>query len=137
VFATGYLIRFPFLPDDALPGQPGRPELFRNVFHPDRDDLAVIGLIQPDSGQFCLVHWQAVMLAAFLELRRADPAAARRYLVDNRSRVGERSQGGVELVDSTRHYVEVEHADYVRVLQREIRDLERRLTRVRRPAPAG
>jgi glycine/D-amino acid oxidase-like deaminating enzyme len=34
VFATGYLIRFPFLPDDALPGEPGRPELFRNVFHP-------------------------------------------------------------------------------------------------------
>jgi thioredoxin reductase len=137
VFATGYLIRFPFLPDDALPGQPGRPELFRNVFHPDRDDLAVIGLIQPDSGQFCLVHWQAVMLATFLTLRRADPAAARRYLGDNRRRVGERSQGGIELIDSTRHYVEVEHADYVRVLQREIRDLERRLARVRRRVPAG
>jgi hypothetical protein len=30
----------------------------------------VIGLIQPDSGQFCLVHWQAVMLATFLALRR-------------------------------------------------------------------
>jgi cation diffusion facilitator CzcD-associated flavoprotein CzcO len=137
VFATGYLIRFPFLPDDALPGEPGRPELFRNVFHPDRDDLAVIGLIQPDSGQFCLVHWQAVMLATFLALRRADPAEARRYLEDNRDRVGERSQGGVDLVDSTRHHVEVEHADYIRVLQREIRELERRLTRVRRPVPAG
>jgi cation diffusion facilitator CzcD-associated flavoprotein CzcO len=137
VFATGYLIRFPFLPDDALPGEPGRPELFRNVFHPDRDDLAVIGLIQPDSGQFCLVHWQAVMLATFLALRQADPAAARRYLDDNRDRVRERSQGGVELVDSTRHYVEVEHADYVRVLQREIRDLERRLTHVRRPVPVS
>jgi cation diffusion facilitator CzcD-associated flavoprotein CzcO len=137
VLATGYLIRFPFLPDGAFPGEPGRPELFRNVFHPDRDDLAVIGLIQPDSGQFCLVHWQAVMLATFLALRRADPAAARGYLDDNRDRVGERSQGGVDLVDSTRHYVEVEHADYIRVLQREVRELERRLARVRRPVPAG
>jgi hypothetical protein len=31
----------------------------------------------------------------------------------------------------------VEHADYVRGLQREIRDLERRLARVRRRVPAG
>jgi hypothetical protein len=83
------------------------------------------------------VHWQAVMLATFLALRRADPAAARGYLDDNRDRVGERSQGGVDLVDSTRHYVEVEHADYIRVLQREVRELERRLARVRRPVPAG
>jgi hypothetical protein len=137
VFATGYLIRFPFLPDGALPGEPGRPELLRNVFHPDRDDLAVVGLIQPDSGQFCLVHWQAVMLATFLALRRADPQAARGYLADNRERLAERSQGGIELIDSTRHYVEVEHADYIRVLQREIRDLERRLVSGRVPATLG
>jgi hypothetical protein len=130
VFATGYLIRFPFLPDDALPGEAGRPELYRNVFTPDRDDLFVIGLIQPDSGQFCLVHWQAVMAAAFLELRRQDPSAARRYLDEARSKLHERAQGGIALIDSTRHYVEVEHADYIRVLQREIRSIESRARQV-------
>lgn len=129
VFATGYLIRFPFLPEDALPGAPGRPELYRNVFVPDRDDLFVVGLIQPDSGQFGLVHWQAVMVAAFLELRRDDPRAARAHLDQARGKVHERSQGGVDLVESTRHHVEVEHADYIRVLQREIRALESRTRR--------
>lgn len=130
VFATGYLIRFPFLPDDALPGEPGRPELYRNVFTPDRDDLFVIGLIQPDSGQFCLVHWQAVMIAAFLELRRGDGTHARRYLEAAHGKLHERSQGGIALIDSTRHYVEVEHADYIRVLQREIRSIEARTRRL-------
>lgn len=124
VFATGYLIRFPFLPADALPGSPGRPELIRHVFHPDRDDLVVVGLIQPDSGQFCLVHWQTVMVAAFLELADTDPAAARRYLEAGRARLHDRSRGGIDLIDSTRHYVEVEHADYIRALEAEIRTLQ-------------
>ena len=132
VFATGYLIRFPFLPDDALPGRPDRPQLYRNVFTPDRDDLFVVGLIQPDSGQFCLVHWQTVMVAAFLELRREDPTAAREYLEQARAHRHERAQGGIALIDSSRHYVEVEHADYIRVLQREIRTIE---SRVRRTVP--
>ncbi|MFP4635763.1 MAG: flavin-containing monooxygenase [Nitriliruptoraceae bacterium] len=127
VFATGYLIRFPFLADDTFPGEPGRPLLYRNVLHPDRGDISVIGLIQPDSGQFCLVHWQTVLLARCLELQRQDPAAAREYLARARAHLDERGQGGIELIDSTRHYVEVEHADYIRLLARDIHELEGRL----------
>lgn len=125
LFATGYLIRFPFLPDGLVPGGE-RPQLYRNIFHPERDDLFVVGLIQPDSGQFCLVHWQSVLVAAFLELRQRDPAGATGYLAAARDHLDERSQGGIELIDSTRHHVEVEHADYVRTLEREIRAVEAR-----------
>ncbi len=127
VFATGYLIRFPFLPAGTLPGEEGRPVLYRNVLHPDRGDISVIGLIQPDSGQFCLVHWQSVLLARFLELQQRDPDGARDYLTRARSRLDDRSQGGIDLIDATRHYVEVEHADYVRALADEIRELDARL----------
>jgi thioredoxin reductase len=125
LFATGYLIRFPFLPDGLIPGGE-RPRLYRNVFHPERDDLFVLGLIQPDSGQFCLVHWQAVLVAAFLELRQRDPTGAADHHARARDHLDERSQGGVDLIDSTRHLVEVEHVDYVRTLEREIRAVEAR-----------
>jgi len=125
LFATGYLIRFPFLPDGLVPGGE-RPRLYRNVIHPERDDLFVVGLIQPDSGQFCLVHWQSVLVAAFVELRQCDPAGAASYLAAASDHLDERSQGGIELIDSTRHHVEVEHADYVRTLEREIRAVEAR-----------
>lgn len=124
VFATGYLIRLPFLPDDAIPWQDGRPTLYRNLLHPDRDDLAVVGLIQPDSGQFCLVHWQTVLLARFLELQRTAPQAAAAWRSTTRSRVQERSQGGIALLESTRHLVEVEHLDYLEDLAHDIAALE-------------
>jgi hypothetical protein len=123
VFATGYRIRFPFLDPEALNWQDGRPVLYRNVFHPDRDDVFVAGLIQPDSGQFCLVHWQTVAIARFLELRRHDPLAAADFLADARDHLEDRSDGGVRYVDSTRHLVEVEHADYIADLDRDIRRL--------------
>lgn len=120
VFATGYQIRFPFLPDDALDWRDGRPLLYRNIFHPWRDDLAVIGLIQPDSGQFCLVHWQSVLLARFLQLQRDEPARATAWLREAADHLDERAQGGVDLLDSTRHAIEVEHLDYIQVLDRDI-----------------
>jgi len=129
VFATGYLIRFPFLPDDAIPWQDGRPRLYRNVLHPGRDDLAVIGLIQPDSGQFCLVHWQTVLLARYLELLRVAPTSAAAWRQRTAARLDDRSQAGVELVDSTRHLVEVEHLDYIEDLAGDIAELEERLDR--------
>ncbi len=124
VFATGYLIRLPFLDDGVLSWCDGRPLLYRNMLPPDRSDLAVIGLIQPDSGQFCLVHWQTVLLARLWELERTQPGAAaawRRQLVD---RLDERSQGGLHLLDSTRHLVEVEHLDYLADLEADIREVE-------------
>jgi thioredoxin reductase len=123
VFATGYLIRFPFVDESLLNWQDGRPVLFRNVFHPDRDDLFVAGLIQPDSGQFCLVHWQTVAIARFLELRAHDPRAAAAFLARARDHLEDRSDGGVRYVESTRHLVEVEHADYIADLDRDIREL--------------
>ncbi len=129
LFATGYLIRFPFLPDGLIPGG-DRPRLLRNVLHPDRTDLAVIGLIQPDSGQFALVHWQSVLLASFLELESRAPTAAHRYLREAAHQLDDRSQAGIDLVDSTRHLVEVEHAAYARDLEKDLAVLARRLAAV-------
>jgi cation diffusion facilitator CzcD-associated flavoprotein CzcO len=123
VFATGYRIRFPFLDRSALDWQDGRPVLYRNVFHPGRDDLFVAGLIQPDSGQFCLVHWQTVAIARFLELRTHDRRGADAFLARARDHLEDRSDGGVRYLESTRHLVEVEHADYVADLDRDIREL--------------
>ena len=128
VFATGYLIRFPFFEDDVLAWHDGRPALYRNIFPPDRTDLAVIGLIQPDSGQFCLVHWQTVLLARVWGLERSDPAAAAAWRREVATRLDDRSQGGLDLIDSTRHLVEVEHLDYLEDLQRDIAEVESRLS---------
>jgi cation diffusion facilitator CzcD-associated flavoprotein CzcO len=59
IYATGFRISFPFIDVEHLAWCDDRPNLFLNVFHPERDDLFVAGLIQPDSGQFGLVDCQA------------------------------------------------------------------------------
>ncbi|MDX1619515.1 MAG: alpha/beta fold hydrolase [Nitriliruptorales bacterium] len=120
IFCTGYLIRFPFLDHELMNWRHGRPHLYRNVFSPDFPNLSVIGLIQPDSGQFNLVHWQSVALARYIQAQRDAARVAQGFAGRIRDHVEDRSTGGLQFVESTRHYVEVEHLDYVRDLDRDI-----------------
>jgi hypothetical protein len=138
MYATGYDIEFPFIDRAWLNWRDGRPRLFRNVFHPELDTLFVAGLIQPDSGQFGLVHWQTRAISLFLDAaRRRTPAAARfREL----RRGADRDPGhGIRYKESTRHYLEVEHWSYLRGLKKICRMLERGLNaepaRTRRALP--
>jgi len=116
VFATGYLIRFPFIDDRHLSWQNGRPHLYLNVFHPNYDSLFVAGLIQPDSGQFGLVHWQMLAAARFAAAVRDGHSSAdalRQHKADPRRQLS----GGIRYKESTRHYVEVEHWSYRKLLK--------------------
>ena len=54
----------------------GRPWLQLHAFARRHPTLAVAGLLQPDSGLFPLVHWQAVAFARWLRLRAAAPTRA-------------------------------------------------------------
>jgi hypothetical protein len=117
VFATGFLIRFPFIEERHLNWQDGKPRLYLNVFHPIYDTLFVAGLIQPDSGQFGLVHWQTVAAARYARARSEGRPAA--DLLGNRKKDPSDDAGnGIRYADSTRHHVEVEHWSYRKKLQR-------------------
>ena len=48
----------------------GKPELFLNAFHPRYNNFFIAGLIQPDSGIWGLVHYQAQLIARFLKAQR-------------------------------------------------------------------
>jgi cation diffusion facilitator CzcD-associated flavoprotein CzcO len=117
VFATGYNIEFPFIENRHLNWKDGRPRLHHNVFHPEYDTLFVAGLIQPDSGQFGLVHHQTFAAAKFLAAVRDNRPAAD-WMRTDKARPEAGSSGGVQYKESTRHYVEVEHWSYRKELQR-------------------
>ena len=111
VYATGFKISFPFIDSEQLNMRDGRPELFLNIFHPLRDDLFVIGLIQPDSGQWGLADCQAQLVARYIDgLDRGTAAAAefRRRKGRERPDLG----AGIRYLNSPRHWVEVEHFSY-------------------------
>lgn len=121
LYATGYNIRFPFLEEGIIRRDDGRPRLHLNVFHPEYDNFFVAGLIQPDSGQFGLVHWQTRSIALFLRaLEDQRPAAVR---LRRRKRGAHRTGGGIRYKDSTRHYLEVEHHGYEKALRKLVADL--------------
>ena len=124
VFATGYLVRFPFIDPAHLNWQVDRPHLYQHVFSPHHDNLFMAGLIQPDSGQFTLAHWQSVAIAQFLQARQRRPAAAAGFRDVVRREIDHVYSSGARYKNSTRHYYEVAHMDYLRGLERTINLLE-------------
>ena len=126
VFCTGYLVRFPFLTDaeEHLHWAEDHPQLALQIFTPSHQNLFVSGLIQPDSGQWTLAHWQGVTIARFLEARADRPAVARRFFDGVAAHAERRFGAGTHYKDSSRHYYEVAHQEYLAALQTAIHDLE-------------
>jgi cation diffusion facilitator CzcD-associated flavoprotein CzcO len=122
VYATGYKLSFPFIDREHLNWRGHRPELYLNVFHPQRDDLFVAGLIQPDSGQFGLVDYQAQLIAAYVSCLKQGRETAKHFQREKQQSRPPLS-GGVRYVHSPRHAIEVEHDSYRRTLKRKIAQL--------------
>jgi cation diffusion facilitator CzcD-associated flavoprotein CzcO len=122
VYATGFRVSFPFIDESHLNWRDGAPRLFFNVFHPQRDDLFCLGLIQPASGQWGLVDYQAQLVARYLQaVRRGDRRAA--WFRQLKGGEAPDLSCGVRYVDSPRHALEVEHYGYHRRLKKLIAKL--------------
>ena len=124
VFCTGYLVRFPFLDENLLNWKDDHPQLFLQMLTPSSETLLVTGLIQPDSGQWALAHWQGQTLARYIEARRDRPDVAARLRARVTEETDRRFTAGTQYKDSTRHYYEVAHQDYLAALERTIHELE-------------
>jgi cation diffusion facilitator CzcD-associated flavoprotein CzcO len=122
VLATGYQVEMPFIDPAELRWDDGAPQLYLNLFHPEYDNLFVLGLMQPSGGQWQLVDHQARAVAAFVSAsRRGTPQAERFHLVKQGPSpdVG----GGLRYVPSPRHRFELEHSSYRRRMRRIARQL--------------
>ncbi|MFM7034366.1 MAG: flavin-containing monooxygenase [Planctomycetia bacterium] len=127
ICATGYRTTLPFIDTRHLGADAadGLPRLFLNLLHPVRDDIAVVGLIQPDSGQWGLTDLQSRLVACMALAAGHAPRAAA-WLYARRQRPT--AAGDIRYIDSPRHRLEVEHFSYRRQLRRLIAGMERRLT---------
>jgi cation diffusion facilitator CzcD-associated flavoprotein CzcO len=128
ICATGYETTLPFI-DSRLLGAAApdtTPQLFMNLLHPTRDDIAVVGLIQPDSGQWGITGVQAQLVASMARAAREAPRAAA-WLYARRQRRPRHPP--IRYIDSPRHALEVEHFSYRNQLERLVTALERRIRR--------
>ncbi len=111
IYATGFNITIPFLDKAHLNWRNGHPAFYLNVFHPQYDNLFLAGFIQPDSGQWGLVDYQTQLIAKFIRAQTHAPqkaAAFRKLKAGPLPYLG----GRIRYVNSTRHYLEVEHFSY-------------------------
>ncbi len=113
VYCTGFRISFPFIDHAHLNWQGVGPGLFLHVFHPQYDNLFVVGMLQPDSGIFWLMDLQAQLVARFIHAQQHDPAQADKF---RRIKAGKQPdlRGGVRHVATERHFLEISHDAYRR-----------------------
>lgn len=76
LFATGYRVSFPFLPDPIGRGEGQQFPLYRRILSPHADNLAFIGVVDGGPGRLEIVERQARWLTAVLSGRLAPPSRA-------------------------------------------------------------
>lgn len=108
VFATGYDMSIPYLPEGYLPFVGGRPRMYLNAVARDRDGLFGVSYIETNSSAYTLFDHIANLIGSHLADVRDDPARAARF----RELVATDQPdltGGIRFVDSDRHsgYIEV------------------------------
>ncbi|UUO06337.1 NAD(P)-binding domain-containing protein [Blastopirellula sp. J2-11] len=123
ILATGYKLSFPFIDLKQLNAQEGTPRLFLHAFHPDKDNLFVAGMIQPNSGQWPLSELQAKIMARFIVAQKTQPQLADWFRALKHSSAAGWPQKD-EFIASPRHRLEVDYYDYRKTLQKILRRMD-------------
>ncbi len=124
IAATGYRLTFPTISALEPTAGHGIPALFMHFLHPEANDLAVVGMIQPDSGQWGITDLQSQVIARMILADRKAPQA-KSWLQKQRQRSS--NNHFIQYIDSPRHELEIEHFNYSRRLKKLIRGMNRRL----------
>jgi cation diffusion facilitator CzcD-associated flavoprotein CzcO len=108
IYATGYDVSFPYIDQQHLNWRDGLPQLFLHAFHPQRDDLAVIGMIQPNGALWPLAELQAKIAAAFISAAR-DGRLSAAWFGKLKAQSSPAAASGIRFDRSPRHALEVDY----------------------------
>jgi len=73
ILATGYKLSFPFIDSELLNWQGAAPAFYMNVFHPERDDVFLMGMVEA-AGLGWQARWeQAELVALYLAAKARAP----------------------------------------------------------------
>ncbi|MFT6559652.1 flavin-containing monooxygenase [Sneathiella sp.] len=109
--ATGYKLHYPFIEEDLLNWKNDAPHLYLNCFHPERDDLFVLGMVEASGLGWQGRHEQAEMVGRYLKGLQEGTAAAS-ALKEKKSSGFERATGGMAYLDLPRMAYYVDKATY-------------------------
>jgi hypothetical protein len=118
VWATGFRVNFPFMPDSYALDEKGWSKLFIHTFHREWDDFFICGLFEPaEGGVWQIADYQARVIAAFIKAQEEDPARAdwfRKLKSEAAPDIGH----GLKHQDTPWHRFEIQHLRFRRYMRK-------------------
>ncbi|QYJ03445.1 NAD(P)-binding domain-containing protein [Nocardioides panacisoli] len=135
LLATGYELDYPYVDRAELnwPEEADAPRLYLNVFHPERDNLFMMGMVEAAGLGWEGRNQQARLVAGYLRHRLAGTAAADAFDRTKRVHATERVDGGYDYLQLARMAYYVNKAAYLDAVAGHLTDLDPDLA----PRPAA
>ena len=129
LMATGYKLDYPFIARDELnwPQDAGAPQLYLNVFHPEHDDLFMLGMVEASGLGWQGRDEQAELVALYIRQSLAGSPAARALRQTIRAQASQRLDGGYRYLQLERMAYYVHKDSYRRRIAEHSAALRREL----------
>lgn len=139
LMATGYQLNYPFIAREELnwPEGAGAPQLYLNVFHPEHDDLFMMGMVEASGLGWQGRDEQAELVALYIRQLQAGSPAAAAFNRLKRERAGKRLDGGYQYLDLERMAYYVHKDSYRQCIAEHSAALRRELSETNAPATQG
>lgn len=125
LLATGYKLHYPFIDARHLNWSAGdAPSLYLNVFHPDYDNLFLMGMIEATGLGWEGRNLQARMIALYIRGLADDRTAARELQRRKKAHASDRVDGGYDYLPLARMAYYVHKDSYLKQVRAHIADLE-------------
>jgi len=124
VLATGFKLHYPFIDADHLNWRGWAPSLYLNTFHPRRDDLFMLGMVEAAGLGWEGRNQQAELVARYIRGIREGSEAALQMRETIRSSPDERLDGGFSYLPVERMAYYVSKEEFRNRVGRHIRELK-------------
>jgi cation diffusion facilitator CzcD-associated flavoprotein CzcO len=126
VFATGYHVNFPFLPETLGRGEGQQFPLYRRILSPHAENLAFIGILDAGIGRLEVVERQAQWLTAVISERLTPPSRPAMWASID---AGGEPRSHRRFGGAGTHTTLCDRHAYLRVLNRDLRSVPSRTAR--------
>ncbi|MBD7978307.1 flavin-containing monooxygenase [Serpens gallinarum] len=129
LLATGYQLHYPFISREHLnwPAELDAPQLYMNVFHPQYDNLFMMGMIEATGLGWEGRNQQARLVALYIRQQQVGAAAAAAFNRIRSERAGATLDGGYRYIKLARMAYYVNKNAYLAALKQHSDELERDL----------
>ncbi|MBU2645640.1 NAD(P)-binding domain-containing protein [bacterium] len=122
--ATGYELDYHFIDQSLLNWQGAAPMLYLNVFHPERDDLFLMGMVEAAGLGWQGRDDQARLVALYLKQLTEQKASAFQFRKIKQQQVARRCDGGMTYLNLDRMAYYVHKGEYLSLIHQHIQALE-------------